>query len=68
MAATSNTTVISNDADQFENVVANNNQITKITAAKLPQTGNNPSISATALGVVLAMFGLGLARDKKRKY
>ncbi|PEG94341.1 hypothetical protein CP361_06900 [Lactobacillus sp. UMNPBX10] len=51
------------------NVTVNNNsQSTKTNGATLPQTGNESSMAATALGAILAMFGLGLARNKKREY
>ena len=57
------------EAVNTANVTVNNNsQSTKTNGATLPQTGNESSIAATALGVILAMFGLGLARNKKREY
>ncbi|MQC01185.1 KxYKxGKxW signal peptide domain-containing protein [Limosilactobacillus reuteri] len=58
-----------NEAVNTANVTVNNNsQSTKTNGATLPQTGNESSMAATALGVILAMFGLGLARNKKREY
>ena len=57
------------EAVNTANVTVNNNlQSTETNGATLPQTGNESSIAATALGVILAMFGLGLARNKKREY
>ena len=57
------------EAVNTANVTVNNNsQSTKTNGATLPQTGNESSMAATALGVILAMFGLGLARNKKREY
>ncbi|MRG63604.1 KxYKxGKxW signal peptide domain-containing protein [Limosilactobacillus reuteri] len=57
------------EAVNTANVTVNNNlQSTEPNGATLPQTGNESSIAATALGVILAMFGLGLARNKKREY
>ena len=58
-----------NEAVNTANVTVNNNsQSTETNGATLPQTGNESSIAATALGVILAMFGLGLGRNKKREY
>ena len=58
-----------NEAVNTANVTVNNNsQSTKTNGATLPQTGNESSMAATALGAILAMFGLGLARNKKREY
>ena len=58
-----------NKAVNTANVTVNNNsQSTETNGATLPQTGNESSIVATALGVILAMFGLGLGRNKKREY
>ena len=58
-----------NEAVNTANITVNNNsQSTKTNGATLPQTGNESSMAATALGVILAMFGLGLARNKKREY
>ncbi|MBM6812844.1 LPXTG cell wall anchor domain-containing protein, partial [Limosilactobacillus reuteri] len=58
-----------NEAVNTANVTVNNNSQTNETnSATLPQTGNGSSIAATALGVALAMFGLGLGRNKKREY
>ena len=58
-----------NEAVNTANVTVNNNsQSTKTNGAILPQTGNESSMAATALGAILAMFGLGLARNKKREY
>ena len=58
-----------NEAVNTANVTVNNNsQSTKTNGATLPQTGNESSMAATALGVILAMFGLGLGRNKKREY
>ena len=58
-----------NEAVNTANVTVNNNsQSTETNGATLPQTGNESSIAATALGAILAMFGLGLARNKKREY
>ena len=58
-----------NEAVNTANVTVNNNsQSTETNSATLPQTGNGSSIVATALGVALAMFGLGLGRNKKREY
>ncbi len=48
--------------------VNNNSQAAEKNNAELPQTGSESSVAATALGVALAMFGLGLARNKKREY
>ena len=57
------------EAVNTANVTVNNNsQSTETNGATLPQTGNESSIAATALGVILAMFGLGLGRNKKREY
>ncbi|MGV3204355.1 LPXTG cell wall anchor domain-containing protein [Limosilactobacillus reuteri] len=57
------------EAVNTANVTVNNNsQSTKTNGATLPQTGNESSMAATALGAILAMFGLGLARNKKREY
>ncbi|MQB84980.1 hypothetical protein DN448_07645 [Lactobacillus reuteri] len=57
------------EAVNTANVTVNNNsQSTETDGATLPQTGNESSIAATALGVILAMFGLGLGRNKKREY
>ncbi|MGF0014503.1 LPXTG cell wall anchor domain-containing protein [Limosilactobacillus reuteri] len=57
------------EAVNTANVTVNNNsQSTETNGATLPQTGNESSMAATALGVILAMFGLGLARNKKREY
>ncbi|MQB93726.1 hypothetical protein DN432_08015 [Lactobacillus reuteri] len=57
------------EAVNTANVTVNNNsQSTETNGATLPQTGNELSIAATALGVILAMFGLGLGRNKKREY
>ena len=58
-----------NEAVNTANVTVNNNsQSTETNGATLPQTGNESSMAATALGAILAMFGLGLARNKKREY
>ena len=58
-----------NEAVNTANVTVNNNsQSTKTNGATLPQTGNESSMAATALGVIFAMFGLGVARNKKREY
>ena len=58
-----------NEAVNTANVTVNNNsQSTETNSATLPQTGNESSIAATAIGVILAMFGLGLGRNKKREY
>ena len=58
-----------NEAVNTANVTVNNNsQSTKTNGDTLPQTGNESSMAATALGAILAMFGLGLARNKKREY
>ncbi|MCC4481845.1 KxYKxGKxW signal peptide domain-containing protein [Limosilactobacillus reuteri] len=58
-----------NEAVNTANVTVNNNsQSTKTNGATLPQTGNESSMAATALGAILAMFGLGLVRNKKREY
>ena len=63
---------VNNSTDEAVNTanvtVNNNSQSTETNGATLPQTGNESSITATALGVILAMFGLGLARNKKREY
>ena len=70
-AITKKVTVNNNtdEAVNTANVTVNNNlQSTETNGATLPQTGNESSIAATALGVILAMFGLGLARNKKREY
>ncbi|OYS62934.1 hypothetical protein CBF93_02695 [Limosilactobacillus reuteri] len=70
-AITKKVTVNNNtdEAVNTANVTVNNNlQSTETNGATLPQTGNESSIAATALWVILAMFGLGLARNKKREY
>lgn len=42
----------------------NNQQPVATSTQQLPQTGNHSSIIIAALGIVLGMFGLGLARKK----
>ncbi|MCC4323976.1 LPXTG cell wall anchor domain-containing protein [Limosilactobacillus reuteri] len=60
---------VNSNTNEVANVTVNNNsQAAEKNNAELPQTGSESSVAATALGVALAMFGLGLARNKKREY